>query len=283
MTALASFLEARSRGGEWLLRIDDSDPYRTRPGAADSILASLEALGLRWDGAVVRQSQRTERYHAALEQLGTRGLVFACDCSRRELAQTAAGAPAGIYPGTCRRQSWQGKLPERRALRLKTGDGVIRFLDRLQGLVSQDLAREVGDFILYRRDGAFAYHLATVVDDADQGVTEVMRGQDLLDSTPRQIYLQQLLGLPTPAYAHTPILIDVSGHKLSKSTLSAEAETRYPGRILGYLLNLLQHPLPAGMGAAPAAEILAWAIAHWQAARLWRAGPVTVDPGAFRA
>jgi len=280
LTALASYLEARSRGGAWLLRIDDLDPYRTQPGAVERILSSLESLGLYWDEAVVYQSRHTEIYRAGLEALQSRGLIYACACSRRELAMESTETAAGVYPGYCRDRNLPYR-PGLHALRLRTGDAVIRFEDRVQGMVEQHLASAVGDFILFRRDGVFAYHLATVLDDAEQRVTDVLRGQDLLDSTPRQIYLQDLLNLPTPGYAHTPILIDSSGRKLSKRTLTPEAETRLPSRILGSLLALLGHPPPAELTAAPPREILAWAVENWRLLRLWQTGPITVEPEAF--
>jgi glutamyl-Q tRNA(Asp) synthetase len=276
LTALASFLEARSRAGVWLLRIDDLDPSRSRPGAADKILSALEALGLIWDESVRYQSWYIERYQHGLEALQARGLVYACGCSRRELG------PAGAYSGVCRNLGLSFQ-PGRHALRVRTGNSLIRFEDRVQGPVEQILAAAAGDFILYRRDGVFAYHLATVLDDAEQGVTDVLRGRDLLDSTPRQIYLQGLLNLPPPSYAHTPILLDARGRKLSKRTLAPEAETRHPGRILGYLLDLLRHPLPAGLSAATPREILPWAIGEWRLSRLWQAGPLSVEPETFTA
>ena len=281
-TALASYLEARSRGGEWWVRIDDIDPHRTQAGAADRILFSLESLGLTWDGTVVYQSHRSDRYRAGLDVLKAQRLIYACDCSRRELSEEATGLPNGSYPGFCRHKH----LPqegENLALRAHVGETLVSFNDRVQGSVTQDLGREVGDFIVYRRDGAFAYHLATVMDDADQGITEVLRGQDLLESTPRQIFLQQRLNLPTPAYAHIPILLNPDGQKLSKRTLAPEAETRHPGSLLGYLLGLLQHPLPPELVFAPVTDILAWARDHWQLSRLRGLGPASVTPPAFTA
>ena len=281
-TALASFLEARSRGGEWWVRIDDIDPQRTQAGVADRILFSLESLGLTWDGTVLYQSQRTDRYRAGLESLKTRGLIYACDCSRRELSEETTGLANGIYPGFCRHKP----LPpegQNHALRVQVGETLVSFEDRVRGPVTQDLAREVGDFIVYRRDAAFAYHLATVMDDADQGITEVLRGQDLLDSTPRQIYLQQRLNLPTPTYAHIPILLNPDGQKLSKRTLAPEAETRHPGPLLGYLLALLQHPLPPDLVSAPVTDILAWAREQWDLTRLRGLGPARVTSPSFTA
>jgi glutamyl-Q tRNA(Asp) synthetase len=267
--------------GQWLVRIDDVDPYRARPGTEDYILSSLDALGLHWDGPVIRQSQRLERYQAALSTLKSRGLIYACDCSRKTLAELSGPKGQGIYPGTCRNRPPTAQR-DGQALRVKVPDRSIRFEDRVQGSVAQELAREVGDFILFRRDQAFAYHLATVLDDADQRITDIVRGHDLLDSTPRQIYLQELLSLPTPHYAHTPILIDNCGRKLSKRTLAPEAETRYPGKILCKLLCWLRLAPPDELIEAPPTDILDWAIAHWRLEPLRAAGPTilaeTLEP-----
>ena len=270
LTALASYLDARAHRGQWLVRIDDVDPYRARRGADDSILSSLEALGLCWDGPVERQSQRMERYRNALAFLAERGLVYPCICSRKTLADPRH---QGIYPGTCRHHPPVAQ-PDGHALRLIVPDQTIRFEDRVQGPVVQNLAREVGDFILFRRDEAFAYHLATAVDDADQGITDIVRGHDLLESTPRQIHLQNLLALPTPRYAHTPILVDASGRKLSKRTLAPEAETRFPGKILCRLLSWLRLEPPDELMEAPPVDILDWAIPRWRLDPLRTAGPM---------
>jgi glutamyl-Q tRNA(Asp) synthetase len=215
IAAAASWLDARAAGGRWLLRIEDLDEPRCRPGAADEILRALERLGLSWDGEVVYQSRRLQRYRDALARL--QAYTYWCGCTRREIADSSLGLAADgahIYPGTCR-----GGTPRaRRALRLRTTAEPIRFTDRVQGAQSQVLERDIGDFVLYRADGLFAYQLAVVVDDAEQGVTDVVRGADLLDSTPRQIHLQRLLGLPTPRYLHVPVALDAGGEKLSKQT-----------------------------------------------------------------
>jgi glutamyl-Q tRNA(Asp) synthetase len=216
VAALASWLDARAARGRWLLRIEDLDTPRTQPGAADDILRTLERLGLHWDGEVVYQSRRTGLYRDALERL--RDQTYWCGCSRREIADSSLGLAADgaqIYPGTCRAGAAPGKTP--RALRLKVA-GAVEFLDRVQGRQAQLLERDVGDFVLERADGQFAYQLAVVVDDAAQGITDVVRGADLLDSTPRQVYLQQLLGYPTPRYLHVPAAVNAAGEKLSKQT-----------------------------------------------------------------
>jgi glutamyl-Q tRNA(Asp) synthetase len=219
VAATGSYLEARTRAGEWLLRMEDLDVPRCSSVAADSILRALEACGFEWDGVPVWQSRRGEAYVAALEALKRSGHVFPCACTRRELADSIlAPDGAAIYPGTCR-----GGLPEGRAARawrLSVGDVLIGFDDAVQGRIDSDLARDAGDFVLLRADGLFAYQLAVVVDDAEAGITDVVRGADLLLSTARQILLQRCLGFTTPGYAHLPVVVNVAGEKLSKQTLA---------------------------------------------------------------
>ena len=217
VAALASWLDARAAGGRWLVRIEDLDPPREQAGAADEILRSLEHLGLCWDGPVVFQSDRNQLYEAAIEKLKKH--AYWCGCSRSEVADSSLGLAADgaqIYPGTCRDGLPPGRSP--RALRLKVVNESISFADRVQGRVEQHLAREVGDFVLLRADRQFAYQLAVVADDAAQGVSDVVRGADLLGSTARQIFLQRLLGIPTPRYLHVPAAVDAAGEKLSKQT-----------------------------------------------------------------
>jgi len=217
VAALASFLEARAAGGQWHVRLDDLDQPRTQPGAADEILRALERLGFEWDGPVLVQSTRLERYRAVLDELTGRGLAYPCSCTRKELEDSALAIDgARIYPGTCRHGLAPGKAA--RALRLRTHSAPIGFADAIQGWVEQRVEKEVGDFVLRRADGIIAYQLAIVVDDMDQGVTHVVRGADLLDSTARQIHLQRLLGARTPRYAHVPVALNASGDKLSKQT-----------------------------------------------------------------
>lgn len=222
VAALGSWLSARAAGGRWLVRIEDLDAPRVVPGSTDEILASLRTFGLEWDGEPVRQSERSDLYEAALSRLRERGIVFDCACSRREL-QLAASAPAEgdpvesagpIYPGTCRQGLAEGRTL--RAVRFRVPTDVIRFEDSVHGAIEESLAQSVGDFVVRRADGPFAYQLAVVVDDAAQGVTEVVRGGDLLSSTARQIALQQALGVPTPRYAHLPLVVDEEGRKLGK-------------------------------------------------------------------
>jgi glutamyl-Q tRNA(Asp) synthetase len=263
IAALGSFLEARCRGGEWLVRIEDVDTPRTVPGAANAILRVLERCGLDWDGPVLYQSQRTATYQAALDRLLNRGLAYPCTCTRRELAghpRAADGSP--IYPGYCRAGVRPPDRPQ--AIRLRVDDAPLACHDAIQGDHRQCLTREVGDFVIRRTDGWFAYQLAVVVDDADQGITHIVRGSDLLDSTPRQIYLQQLLDLPTPEYAHLPIAVDLHGHKLSKQTGAKPLDVHNPGPELWNALRFLGQSPPLELIHTPTAEIIAWALAHWQ-------------------
>lgn len=221
IAALASWLDARAAGGRWLVRMEDLDRPRVVPGAADAILHALAGLGLSWDGEVVYQSERDELYRAALARIATH--TYWCGCSRREIADSSLGIAvdgAPIYPGTCR----GGTRGERRALRLMTAPEPIVFHDRVQGSQQQVLARDIGDFVLYRADGLFAYQLAVVVDDAEQRITDVVRGADLVDSTQRQMYLQRLLGVSTPRYLHVPVAVDAAGDKLSKQTAAQPVE-----------------------------------------------------------
>jgi glutamyl-Q tRNA(Asp) synthetase len=217
VAALASWLDARAAGGRWLVRVEDLDVPRADPVAADSILRTLEQFGLAWDGPVEYQSRRTAGYEAALSRLS--GQTYWCACTRREIADSAlafAADGAQIYPGTCRAGLPPGKAP--RGLRVRTTEEVIVFDDRVQGPQRQRLAAEVGDFVLTRPGNRFTYQLAVVADDAAQGVTDVVRGADLIDSTTRQIHLQRLLGYPTPRYLHVPAALNSAGEKLSKQT-----------------------------------------------------------------
>lgn len=277
VAALGSFLDARRQGGEWWVRIEDLDPPREAPGAAAHILRTLEAYGLFWDGEVVYQSQRHEYYAAALEQLRQAGLIYPCTCSRKDVAQLAqAGLASSRYPGCCRNGVRHPGRPA--ALRLRTDNRCIRFYDAIQGEYGQCLEREVGDFVIRRADGLFAYQLAVVVDDAEQGMTQIVRGSDLLDSTPRQIFLQRLLGLPTPGYAHLPVVVDPRGCKLSKQTGASPLDLRRPGPTLIAALCFLGQAPPLSLALEPPLAILDWACAHWQRQR---APAVQVHLGAF--
>ena len=245
IAAVASYLEARTHQGLWLLRMEDLDTPRTMPGAAAAILHSLEAFGFEWDGDVLHQSLRTTYYAEVFERLKTNGLIYPCTCSRKEIADSAVqGIDGAIYPGTCRHGLAPGKTA--RAWRIITEDVLTCFNDDIQGRISQNLARDIGDFVLKRADGLFAYQLAVVADDAAQGITHVVRGADLLDSTSRQIYLQHLLRLPIPQYAHVPVAANASGEKLSKQTKARALNDSLPAAALWAALDFLgQHP-PAG-------------------------------------
>lgn len=260
LAALASYLDARACGGRWLVRIEDLDPPRESREAAADILHTLEAFGLTWDENVVYQSQRSDAYRDALAQLDAQSLLYACNCSRQKLSGHS------VYPGWCREHHIvRGSAT---ALRCQVSDTAIAFTDRLQGVVSQQLTHDVGDFIVHRRDSLFAYQLAVVVDDAWQGITDVVRGIDLIDSTPRQIYLQQRLGYATPRYAHVPIIVNAEGQKLGKQQYAAPVDATRPAAVLFHTLQRLrQHPEAALADAAPL-DILAWAIAHWQPGNL---------------
>lgn len=263
VAAVGSYLDARSQGGRWLLRMEDLDKPREMPGAADGILRTLEAFRFQWDGAVLYQSRRVDAYEAALDRLALDGAIFPCSCSRREIADSGLhGLEGPIYPGTCR----HGLPPGRRtrAWRLRVPDEGLSFEDGLQGTVRQNLARDVGDFIVRRADGAHAYQLAVVVDDAHQGITHVARGADLLLSTPRQLLLQQLLGLSAPVYLHLPVAVNRAGEKLSKQTHAAALDEQRPGPTLWQALSFLRQAPPEALRDASIEEIWTWARAHWQ-------------------
>jgi glutamyl-Q tRNA(Asp) synthetase len=252
------------------VRIEDLDPPRERAGAADRILALLDGLGLHWDGPVVRQSSRSGAYEAALEYLADRDLIRECPCSRSTLAALPQNRqrPEGdelFHPPSCMPQDPDSAAGY--ALRLRVPDREIGFTDRVQGPVAANLAASCGDFVLKRRDGLYAYQLAVVVDDAWQGVTDVVRGADLLSSTPRQIVLQQALGCPTPAYLHLPLAVDDRGRKLSKSEDAPAARPGAPGSAIVAVLEFLQLQPPAGLAEASCEEALRWGGAHWQPGR----------------
>lgn len=272
VAATGSYLDARSRGGEWLLRMEDVDAPRCSVRSADQILRALEAFGFAWDGEVVWQSRRTETYAAALESLKKAGRVFPCACTRKELADSAM-APDGatIYPGTCRQGLSAGRAA--RAWRVAVGATRVTFDDAIQGRIESDLAREAGDFILLRADGLFAYQLAVVVDDAEAGITHVVRGADLLASTSRQIFLQRCLGVPTPAYAHLPVVVNAAGEKLSKQTQAVPVDSSRPGPMLFAALEFLGQRPPRELSGASVDEVWLWARTHWQRDQVPR-GPV---------
>jgi glutamyl-Q tRNA(Asp) synthetase len=258
--ALASYLDARARQGLWLLRIDDIDTPRNVPGAADSILATLEAYGLHWDGPVFYESRYLADYEHALSELQRSDLLYPCTCSRKSLAELPGRHD--IYPGICRNRTvFPADQPY--ALRVKSDRREIGFDDRLQGSIRQNLAEEHGDFILKRKEGIVSYQLACVVDDHLQSVTHVVRGFDLVDSTPKQIYLQQLLGLPTPSYLHVPLIVDSQGYKLSKQTLAEAVTMQNTSAVMFQLLELLKQNPPVQLRDASCPEMLEWAVQKW--------------------
>jgi glutamyl-Q tRNA(Asp) synthetase len=260
VAAVASWLDARAAGGEWRLRIEDVDAPRCVPGADEDIRRVLESLGLEWDGPVEWQDRRRARYEEALRALRARGLVYRCRCSRREIADSALrGIEGVVYPGTCRDRRLGDHVDG--ADRFRVGGEPIDFEDRLRGRLTQDLARDIGDFVVRRRDGLHAYQLAVVVDDADDGITDVVRGADLLWSTPRQVALQRALGLPTPRYLHVPVVTNDQGEKLSKQTLAAPVRAGDAAALREALRFLRQ---PAELAGSPR-EILDAAAKSWDA------------------
>ncbi|HRF72444.1 MAG TPA: tRNA glutamyl-Q(34) synthetase GluQRS [Accumulibacter sp.] len=269
VAALGSYLDARANNGQWLLRIEDVDQPRTVRGAADHIRRTLERFGFAWDGEVLVQSRRLDFYHAALVRLQLDGDVYPCACSRREIASHSPPRSvdgALVYPGTCRAGLVGGRAA--RAWRLRLPDQVVAFDDRVQGPMQQNLQRAVGDIILLRADGQYAYQLAVVADDAAQGVNAVVRGVDLLDSTPRQIWLQRRLGLPTPTYAHLPVVTNAAGEKLSKQTRASAVDPAAGSALLSAALHFLGHPVPAEISAGPLGDFWRWAIASWSIDRV---------------
>jgi len=264
LAAVASYLEARVNNGLWLLRIEDIDPPREQPGATEKILAALEAYGFEWDGPTSFQSASHNAHEAAIKRLIDTGQAYPCGCSRRRLASAAHGPLGVIYPGTCR----DGCNSDETAVRVRTNDEEIAFIDGLQGRQSQRLESESGDFIILRRDGLVAYQLAVVVDDEVQGITDIVRGIDLMDSTPRQIWLQQLLGFTTPNYCHIPVAVNTDGQKLSKNTgASGLSLNNIEATLVAALQALGQNP-PPDLDRTAVGEIWQWAGAHWDIAVL---------------
>lgn len=271
VAAVASYLDARHAGGEWLVRIEDVDRQREVPGSADEIVATLRTLGFEWHEPIVRQSRRTAVYTPALNKLLSSGHAYHCSCSRSEIA-AAVTAEASIdgeelrYPGWCREGVRDPARP--RAVRFRVPSGPLAFIDAIQGEVCMDVQSQVGDFVICRRDGYIAYQLAVVVDDAEQGITHVVRGADLLSSTPRQIFLQQALGLPILRYAHVPLATDRNRVKLSKSAGAAAIDMERPSAELWRTLKFLQQSPPPELRDRPVPAIWRWAMEHWNPAPL---------------
>ena len=280
VAALGSYLTARSAGGLWLLRMEDLDLPRVVPGIAEDMLSTLETLGFEWDGEVLYQSRRSAYYRAAAEDLVRRGLAYACGCTRSEIAQLASAPHEEglVYPGICR----NGLPPEKveRALRVKVYDEVISFEDGIMGRFSQHLTASCGDFVIHRADGPYAYHLAVVVDDAASGVNQVVRGADLLSSTPRQMYLQRVFDYPTPGYSHLPLVTGPEGAKLSKrdhavSLAAGRDLATEGGALIVSALRFLGQSPPPELKGAPPAEVLHWAVANFDLSSVPR------DPAQF--
>lgn len=260
VTAVASFLQAKSKGGRWLLRIEDIDPPRQQLGAAESIIRALDNYGFEWDGSIIYQSKNHDAHENALQSLIDQSLTYPCKCTRRDLVDLKTGPLGKIYPGTCRDLKGLSDT----AIRLKTDDIEIDFEDSLQGRFAQRLESESGDFVIRRRDGLISYNLAVVVDDEIQGVTEVVRGFDLLDSTPRQIWLQRLLNYRTPNYIHVPIVTREDGNKLSKLTGAAGISLNSTSKTLCAALTILGQNPPTDLASSLIPDIWSWANENWQ-------------------
>jgi glutamyl-Q tRNA(Asp) synthetase len=262
VTAVGSYLEAKSRSGEWLIRIENLDTAREISGASEEILNTLYLLGMEWDGAVVYQNRRQDAYQAALRVLEKQDLIYPCSCSRKEIADSSVlGIEGPVYPGTCRDRKHEPEFSG--AWRLCTNNDLIEFEDAVQGIQEQRLQRDIGDFVIRRADGVFAYQLAVVVDDAEQGITHVVRGGDLLNSTPRQIHLQKLLGYSTPSYMHLPVVVNTRGEKLSKQTQAAPVDTSRPVLQLVKAIRFLGQTPPPEVSESSLRSFWMWATENW--------------------
>ena len=269
LAAAGSYLNVRHSGGRWFLRIEDLDRNRVIPGVADQMLRVLESFGFEWDGIVEFQSNRIYIYEQALQALRAAGRCYPCRCSRSRIAlQESEPGEELVYPGTCRNVPDAAQGPHALRFRTEALDVEVSLVDRLQGLVVEDCHRKAGDFVIKRRDGFIAYHLAVVVDDELQGVTEVTRGCDLLSSTPRQILLQRALGYRTPTYAHLPLLTEADGRKLAKSRRAVPLDPASAGPALWQVLGWLRQEPPTELAAAAVGEIWAWALPNWRPERL---------------
>ena len=267
VAAAGSYLEARSHAGEWRVRIDDIDPPRVVPGASDEILRCLDRLGFEWDGPVVFQSRHIGAYHAALHELRQGGAIYPCGCSRSEIEAVAErGSEGPIYPGTCR--SGLARDRRARAWRMRLEAALIEFDDGLLGVQRLDLQRETGDFAVYRADGVYSFHLASAVDEAELGITDIVRGSDLLESSARQIYLLSLLHRPAPRYVHLPVAIDTTGAKLSKQSGAEAVNPAQPVQALCAVMRFLNQPIPAKLEHASLEQFWEHAIEHWDLSRV---------------
>lgn len=261
VTALGSYLQARHQGGEWLVRMEDLDPPREVAGAAADILRTLEAYHLYWDGPVLYQSTRHEAYAEAMAHLSAAQQTFPCSCTRKSIAEAIKQSGGRIYPGTCRNGPAPGTSAH--SVRVRVAEKSMQFTDSLQGPQSTQLDKDVGDFVIRRADGLYAYHLAVVVDDAFQGISEIVRGADLVLETLPQTYLQSLLGYSTPFYAHLPMAMNAQGDKLSKHTHAPPIDPQRPGPVLHKALSFLGHQPDAVVDMENPQELLDWAVSHW--------------------
>jgi len=275
---VGSYLSARAAGGAWLIRIEDIDPPREVPGSADSIVATLAGFGFEWNESIVFQSERSDRYREALERLVSSGAAYPCSCTRSEITAAGMGGPADEprYPGWCRGGV---RSPQRaQAIRLRVSDERVAFVDAVQGWVTANVAETVGDFVVRRRDGLTAYQLAVSVDDADQGITHVVRGADLLESTPRQMLLQRALDFATPKYAHLPVATGANGIKLSKSTGAAALDAGRPHEELWRALRFLRQAPPDELRRSALPTLWDWAIENWRPQAVYGLRHATIDP-----
>lgn len=265
VAATASYLQSRANNGRWLLRIEDIDPPRQQPGADAQIIATLDHYGFEWHGDVIYQSSRHASHIETVERLLAEELVYRCMCSRRELADQPRCSLGIVYPGTCRQRNI---VDADTAIRVRTSDAELVFTDGLQGRLSRRLENESGDFVIQRRDGLIAYHLAVVVDDQIDGITEIVRGIDLLETTPRHIWLQQLLGYASPSYMHVPVITHENGDKLSKLTGAPGVPDDDPEKTLvSALLALRQNP-PEYLPRSSLQNVWSWAVKNWQPGKL---------------
>ena len=261
LAALASYLNVRSRGGTWLVRMEDIDPPREMAGAADDILHTLERFHLYWDGDVMYQSRRSSVYTEILQSITQKGLAYPCSCTRRELRERGAGT---VYDGQCRNGPRPNPDRTQHSIRIRAADAIIKFADLVQGSKSYAIMQHAGDFIIHRADGQFAYQLAVVIDDAAQKITEVVRGADLVDSTPQQIFLQQLLEYSTPVYGHIPVAVNAAGEKLSKQTGARPVSDQPVVPVLLKALEDLGQSPPEMLQAATIDEVLDWSRLNWR-------------------
>ncbi len=267
IAAVASYLQAQTRHGKWLVRMEDVDELRNVKGSADDILRTLEAYGFEWDDKVIYQTQRKDAYREALNQLIKKNLIYRCTCSRRNLKAIAQqGIYGSIYPGICASKKHPENSPH--SLRVRTRDQYIEFKDAVMGCYGHNPKHDIGDFIIQRRDGLFAYQLAVVVDDAFQNITDIIRGFDLLDSTPRQIYLQQSLNYPQPTYAHLPIAINAKGNKLSKQTGAKGIKKTFDANALTQALHFLGQQPPEDLANASANSFWQWSLENWDISKV---------------